>query len=126
MSLQHHLKPISILSVTTLGDEVGPQDRRTLSHPFAHYWVYRKEVLRIIGLHPLGRAAIEDEHLGALDRTWKNESQPEMVKTHLLAEGAQQRNDGVLVSGRIELGDERQYVGSIEEMKRGSGQALSL
>jgi hypothetical protein len=32
----------------------------------------------------------------------------------------------VLVSGRVELGDERQCVGSIEKMKRGSGQAFSL
>jgi len=80
MSLQHHLKPISILSVTTLGNEVGPQDRRTLSHPFAHYWVYRKEALRVIGLHPLSWTAIEDTYLGALDRAWKNESQPKVVK----------------------------------------------
>ncbi|WP_421698597.1 hypothetical protein [Aeromonas salmonicida] len=118
--------PISILSVTTFGDEVGPQDRRTLSHPFAHYWVYRKEALRVIGLHPLSWTAIEDTYLGALDRAWKNESQPKVVKAHLLAEGAQQRDDGVLISCRIELGDERQCVGSIEEMKRSSGQAFSL
>lgn len=49
-----------------------------------------------------------------------------MVKAHLLAESAQQRDDGVLISCRIELGDERQCVGSIEEMKRSSGQAFSL
>lgn len=126
MGLQHYLKPLSILSVATFGNEVGPQDRRALSHPLAHDGVYRKKALRLIGLHPLGWTAIENTHLGALDRAWKNESQPEMVKAHLLAEGAQQRDDGVLVSCRIELGDERQCVGSIEEMKRGSGQAFSL
>lgn len=51
---------------------------------------------------------------------------PEMVKAHLLVEGAQQRDDGVLVSCRIELSDESQCIGSIEEMKRCGGQALSL
>lgn len=126
MSLQHYLKPVSILSVATFGNEVGPQHRRALHHSFAHDGIYRKEVLRVIGLHPLGRTAIEDAHLGALDRAWKNESQPKVVKAHLLTEGAQQCDYGVLVSCRIELGDERQCVGSIEEMKRGSGQAFSL
>lgn len=126
MSLQHHLKPIGILLVATLGDEISPQDRRALSHPLAHHRVYSKEVLRIIDLHPLGRTAIENAHLGTLDRAWRDEPQPKVVKAHLQAEGAQQRDYGVLVSGRVELGDERQCVGSIEKMKRGSGQAFSL
>lgn len=126
MSLQHDLYTSGILLLATLVDETGPQKRYALSHSFAHHRVYRKEVLRIIGLHPLGRTTIEDTHLGALDRAWKNESQPKVVKAHLLAEGAQQRDDGVLVRCRIELGDERQCVGSIEEMKRGGGQAFNL
>lgn len=126
MGLQHDLYTRGILLLATLVDEIGPQKRHALSHPFAYHRVYREEVLRIIGLHPLGRTAIEDTHLGALDRAWKNESQPKVVKAHLLAEGAQQRDDGVLVSCRIELVDERQCVGSIEEMKRGGGQAFSL
>ncbi len=39
LCLQHHLKPIDILLVATLGDEIGPQNWRTLSHPFAHNWI---------------------------------------------------------------------------------------
>ena len=49
-----------------------------------------------------------------------------MVKTHLLAEGAQQCDDGVLVRRLIELGDERQCVGIIEKMKRWGCQRLDL
>ncbi len=126
LCLQHHLKPIDILLVATLGDEISPQDGCALRHPLAHHRVYSKEVLRIIDLHPLGRTAIENAHLGTLDRAWRDERQPKVVKAHLLAEGAQQRDYSVLVSGRIELGDERQCVGSIEKMQRGSGQTFSL
>ena len=49
-----------------------------------------------------------------------------MVKPHLLAEGAQQRNDSVLVSRAIKLRNEQQCVDIIEGVMQCGCQAFSI
>ncbi|MNZ27700.1 hypothetical protein D3C78_449210 [compost metagenome] len=96
----------TLLITCPLRHDLRPQDRSALHHGTLYDGINGKEICLGIGIDPVLGATVENDDIRALYGTWKQQSQPEIVKACLYRQLAQQRHYGAFIAGLLKPGEE--------------------